>query len=100
MNEADALAAGSRADALAALSFDYDQAYQIELTENGDWRGRRLDGLGGWMTGSSPDELGRQLREDYDLKPVPRPDSPCPGLGPRCADVAAQETRAAPDPPS
>jgi len=28
MNEADALAAGRGADALAALSFDYDQAYK------------------------------------------------------------------------
>jgi hypothetical protein len=74
MNEADALAAASRADALTALWFDYDQAYEVEVTENGDWRGRRLDGLGGWMTESGPDELRRQLREDYDLKPVP-----CPG---------------------
>ena len=42
---------------------------------HGDWRGRRLDGLGGWMTESGPDELRRQLHEDYDLKPVPRPGS-------------------------
>jgi hypothetical protein len=72
MDEVPALAAASRADALAALWFDFDQAYKIEVTENGDWRWRRLDGLGGWMTESGPDELRRQLCEDYDLKPVTR----------------------------
>lgn len=79
MDEADALGDGSWADALEALLFDYDQAYRIEVSEDGEWRWRRLDGLGGWTTTSGPDELRRQIRNDYLLKPVPRP-------APRAAD--------------
>ena len=87
-DEAEPLGDGSTADALAALWFDYDEAYKIEVTGDGEWRWRRLDGLGGWTTASGPDELRRQVREDYDLKPVPRPDPPRAGLGLPCADVA------------
>jgi hypothetical protein len=76
MDEADALTEGSRADALDALRLDYAQAYRIEVTEDGEWRWRRLDGLGGWATACGPDELRREVREDYLLKPVPRPDPP------------------------
>jgi hypothetical protein len=88
MDEADPLAGESRARALAALWFDYDQAYMIEVTEDGEWRWRRLDGLGGWTTASGPDELRQQVREDYDLKPVLRPDPPRAGLGLPSVDVA------------
>ena len=81
VNEAEALAERSRADALDALLFDYEQAFRIEVTAEGEWRWRRLDGLGDWTTTSGPDELRSQIRDDYLLKPVPRPSPPAPGPG-------------------
>jgi len=87
MDEAGPLASKSGADALAALWFDYDQAYLIEVTEDGEWRWRRLDGLGGWTTASGPDQLRQQVREDYALKPVPRPGPPRAGLDLPSADT-------------
>jgi hypothetical protein len=88
MDEADPLASESRTDALAALWFDYDQAYVIEVTKAGEWRWRRRDGLGGWTTANGPDELRQEVREDYDLKPVPRPERPRAGLSLPSSDVA------------
>lgn len=69
MDEADVLADETGTDALDALLLDYGQAYKIEVTD-GEWRWRRLDGLGSWATAVDPDELQRQVREDFTLKPV------------------------------
>jgi hypothetical protein len=86
-DEAAAMAAGPLDDALAALWFDWDTAYLIEVTDDGEWRARRRDGLGGWLTAVGPDELRQMIREDYAMKPVPRPDPPA-GDGLPAADVA------------
>ena len=75
-DDAAALAGGALDDALAALWFDWDSAYLIEVSGDGKWRAKRRDGLGGWMTAAGPDELRPMIREDYEMKPVPRPDPP------------------------
>jgi hypothetical protein len=65
-------AAMSAADtALAALQYGWGDAYQIEYTPAG-WQFRRRDGIGDWETAPDPDELWRMMREDYDLRPLPR----------------------------
>jgi hypothetical protein len=56
---------------LEALRLDWDTAYQIEIAD-GEWRARRLDGLGGWMYAGSAEELRSQMVADYLMKPVPR----------------------------
>jgi hypothetical protein len=63
MAEARAQADRGRSEALDALLFGFDQAFTIEVTADGEWRWRRLDGLGGWTTASGPDELSGQLRD-------------------------------------
>jgi hypothetical protein len=65
MAEVRAQADGGRPEALDALLFGFDQAFTIEVTADGEWRWRRLDGLGGWTTASGPDELNGQLRDAY-----------------------------------
>jgi hypothetical protein len=74
------MAAGSREQALAALWFDWDGAYQIEHTGD-EWRAKRLDRIGGWMTAGDPDELRRLIHDDYALKPVRRPRVTVPDAG-------------------
>jgi len=59
-------------DALEALRWHWGEVYEIEIHE-GEWRARRRDGLGGWITAPSDDELSKEILADYMLKPVPRP---------------------------
>lgn len=68
------VAAAAARDALEALRFHWDTAYQIEHDGGDGWRARRLDGLGGWLTAASPDELFTAITADYAVKPVPRPE--------------------------
>lgn len=58
-------------DALEALRWNWGEAYEIEVVDD-EWRARRRDGLGGWLTASNADELHNQILSDYMLKPVPR----------------------------
>jgi|SRR5579859_1431877 len=86
-DETAALSGGAMDDALAALGFDWDTAYLIEVTEDEEWRARRRDGLGDWMTATGPDELRVEIRRDYAMKPVPRLEPPA-GDDLPSADVA------------
>jgi hypothetical protein len=52
---------------LEAVRFDWGEAYEIEA-----WRGKRRDGLGGWIEATDPDGLGRAIKEDHAVRPVPR----------------------------
>ena len=65
MDEADAQADRSQSDALDALLLNNDQAFNIEVTADGEWRWRRLDAPGDWTTASGPDELRSQICDDY-----------------------------------
>lgn len=56
-------------DALEAIRFGWDEAYEIE---GSPWRARRRDGLGGWIDAASADSLRRAITDDYAMKPVPR----------------------------
>jgi hypothetical protein len=58
-------------DALDALRHHWGEAYDI-TAEGGLWRAMRLDELGGPIEGADPDELGRLIIADYDMRPVPR----------------------------
>jgi hypothetical protein len=80
-DEAEALAEKSRDDALAALWFSWDQAYEIGIDADGQWRARRRDGLGERMAADDPDDLRRQIRADYEFKPVERADPPADAAG-------------------
>jgi hypothetical protein len=55
--------------ALDALRHDWGSAYEIEGA-GGEWRARRLDGLGGWIEAGSPGDLRNSVFSDYVLKPV------------------------------
>jgi hypothetical protein len=57
--------------ALDALRWEWDVAYDISVDEDG-WHARRGDGKGSVMTASTPDELRRQIIEDYQFKRVQR----------------------------
>ena len=57
---------------LTALRFNWDEAYEIGWDEERGYHARRLDGLGGNLTASGPDELRKTIWDDYTLKPVPR----------------------------
>lgn len=61
----------SRDDALEELRWHWGDAYEIE-TGNGEWRARRRDGLDGWMTEGSADELHTRIVDDYTTRPVRR----------------------------
>ncbi len=58
--------------ALSALRFGWGEAYRIGWDAVRGWWAKRRDGLGGDITADDPDELWHAIREDYDLKPVPR----------------------------
>lgn len=71
-------AAGRTAAAKAAidyeleeLRFHWGEAYEINYDEH-VWHARRRDGRGGLLAGVKPDELYREIRADYALRPVPR----------------------------
>jgi hypothetical protein len=83
MDEAAPQAAGKTADEheLAALQWNWGEAYLIGYDDDHGWWASRRDQIGGLITGDSPDELTAQIRADYELKPVPRGlaagDEPC-----------------------
>ena len=58
-------------EALEALRFGWGDAYEIWHDEGG-WRARRRDGLGGVMTEDKPDALYNAIFGNYITKPVPR----------------------------
>jgi hypothetical protein len=55
--------------ALGALRYSWGDAYRIAYSDR-QWLAVRRDGLGGAIAADVPDELNRQMREDYGLKPV------------------------------
>ena len=59
-------------DPLGMLRWNWDEAYDIEI-DGSEWRARRRDGLGGWITAYNADDLCNQILTDYMRKPVPRP---------------------------
>lgn len=58
--------------ALAAIRWNWDTAYAIELRDDGTWVADRLDGLGATIEATGPEELRKLILDDYMLKPVPR----------------------------
>jgi hypothetical protein len=75
MDEAAATGAeGETADEqeLAALQWNWGEAYLIGYDDEHGWWASRRDQIGGLMTGDSPDDLAAAIRADYPLKPVPR----------------------------
>jgi hypothetical protein len=75
MEEAAPQAAEGRtegADALAALQWDWGEAYEIGRDAQHGWHARRRDGLGDDLTGASPEELRGVIRVDYARKRVSR----------------------------
>jgi hypothetical protein len=64
---------------LEGLRWNWDEAYDIEFSDEHGWRARRRDGLGGWLTGACPDELYKAITDDYTLRPVPRGYAPGSG---------------------
>lgn len=66
-------------NALEALRYDWGSAYEI-VQDGGNWRARRLDGLGGWMHADSADALRTQIFSDYATKPVPQQSAKAPRI--------------------
>jgi hypothetical protein len=63
-------------DALAALRWGWGEAYRIGHDASRGWRASRRDDLGDEITADDSDALWRAIKDDYDLKPVPRLPSP------------------------
>ena len=81
MDDAEPQAAGgTTADEqeLAALQWNWGEAYLIGYDEGHGWWASRRDQIGGLITEAGPDELRAAIIADYDLKPVPR-DIPAAG---------------------
>jgi hypothetical protein len=57
---------------LAALRWDWGEAYRIGWDAVRGYWARRRDGLGGDITSEDPGSLLAAIRADYSLKPVPR----------------------------
>lgn len=57
---------------LAALQWNWGEAYLIGCDEEHGWWASRRDQIGGLITEAGPDELRAAIIADYDLKPVPR----------------------------
>ena len=74
MNEAAPQATGTGADedALAALRFNWGEAYRIGWDPVREWWAHRRDDLGGDITADDAEGLWKAIHEDYELKPVPR----------------------------
>lgn len=74
MDEAARTAAGRNLieTELEALRFHWGDAYEIEFSNEHGWQAKRLDGLGGWLTTATPDELYKTITDDYAALPVPR----------------------------
>ena len=68
----DEVAAKWQADELAALVFNWGEAYLIGCDDQHGWWASRRDQVGSLLTGASPDELHAAIVADYELKPVPR----------------------------
>jgi hypothetical protein len=48
------------------------EAYDIAVSDEAGWRARRRDGKGGPIEAPTPDDLRKQIVDDYTLMPVPR----------------------------
>lgn len=59
-------------NALEALQWHWGEAYVITVGD-GLWRAWRLDRIGGALEGDTPEELRRQILDDYLTRPVARP---------------------------
>ncbi|HEX6520955.1 MAG TPA: hypothetical protein VF070_13230 [Streptosporangiaceae bacterium] len=59
------------ADALDALRWHWGDAYRIGVYE-GEWQAWRKDDLGGALCAPGPDELNKQIVDDYTFRPVRR----------------------------
>ncbi len=57
---------------LAALEWNWGEAYLVGHDEEHGWWASRRDQIGGLITEAGPDELRAAIIADYDLKPVPR----------------------------
>lgn len=60
------------ASALEALRYNWGEAYEIDVSVDGQWTAIRKDGLGGVLREPGPEELRAQILKDYELKPVKR----------------------------
>jgi hypothetical protein len=74
MGEAAPQAASGQAgeQELAALQWNWGEAYLIGYDDVHGWWASRRDQIGGLLTEAGPDELRAAIIADYDLKPVPR----------------------------
>jgi hypothetical protein len=74
MSEVAPQAASGQADdqELAALQWNWGEAYLIGHDDEHGWWASRRDQIGALITESGPDELAAAIRADYTLKPVPR----------------------------
>jgi hypothetical protein len=57
---------------LAALQWNWGEAYLIGYDGEHGWWASRRDQIGGLLTEAGPDELRAAIIADYELKPVPR----------------------------
>lgn len=57
---------------LAALQWNWGEAYLIGCDDEHGWWASRRDQIGGLIIEAGPDELRAAIIADYDLKPVPR----------------------------
>lgn len=57
---------------LAALQWDWDEAYLIGFDNEHGWWASRRDQIGGLLSEDGPDELRAAIIADYTFKPVPR----------------------------
>jgi hypothetical protein len=62
---------GSEQKTLEALRWDWGDAYEIGLGDR-QWHARRKDGKGALIEAPTPDDLRKQIVEDYTFMPVPR----------------------------
>lgn len=74
MSEAAPQAASRQAgeQELAALQWNWGEAYLIGCDDDHGWWASRRDQIGGLITEAGPDELRAAIIADYELKPVPR----------------------------
>jgi hypothetical protein len=57
---------------LAALQWNWGEAYLIGCDDEHGWWASRRDQIGGLITEAGPDQLRAAIIADYELKPVPR----------------------------
>lgn len=60
--------------ALTDLQWHWGDAYEISRADGGEWRARRLDGLGIVITAPDAAVLQEKITADYSRCPVPRED--------------------------